>query len=370
MCYRTDLALQLEFRHTSGIMKAPQDILTTAQEAIVRATTPDTVESWRVQFLGRKSELVRGLRSLKDLSDDEKREQAPQWQQLKHELQELYQHAQHRLKEQREQALANEEQIDITLPPAKRAQGTFHPITQMMHDIANVLERMGFSHMQGPHMETDWRNFEGLNFTKGHPARDMQDTFHLDSGRLLRTHATAVTMGHAIEELEPPFKVFTMGNTFRRDDDATHTPMFHQFDAQVIAKDINLSQFKGTIQAAMRAILQNEDITIRFRQSYFPFTEPSLEVDVTCTICGGQHNEAQRQCKVCKGTGWLEMGGAGMTHPNVLRNFGVDPAEWQGFAWGFGVERPFMIRHRVPDLRPFFENDVRWLSQFSAPLAN
>ncbi|MCA9376003.1 MAG: phenylalanine--tRNA ligase subunit alpha [Candidatus Doudnabacteria bacterium] len=331
-----------------------------AQQALEHVTSLEDLKEWRVTYLGRKSEITAALRELGTLSEDERRTRAPEIQQVKQQLEEAAEQASVRVLQQQEADLATSERIDITLPGLVGERGTLHPVTQMVHEISEVLERMGFSQIEGPHMETDWRNFEGLNFTPGHPARDMQDTFHLDSGRLLRTHCTSVTMGHAIEKVEPPFKVFTVGNTYRRDDDATHTPMFHQFDAQVLAKDINLSQFKGTIQEAMRAILQRDDVEIRFRQSYFPFTEPSVEVDVTCTICLG----TEGPCKVCKGTRWLEMGGAGMTHPNVLRNFGVDPNEWQGFAWGFGVERPYMIKHGIPDIRPFWENDLRWLTQF------
>ncbi len=344
------------------LLKDIEPIKTSAasQNAFASCETAEALEQMRVQLLGRKSALALGLRALGTVSDEERRKLGPELNGLRKILEEQFQTRTTELETAHESSLAQDEQIDITLPGITPERGTLHPVTQMSHEIAVVLENMGFTQLEGPHVETDWRNFEGLNFIPGHPARDMQATFFVPGGLLMRTHCTAVTMGRAIPELKPPFRVFAVGSTFRRDDDRTHTTMFHQFDAQVLAKDINLSQFKGTIRAAMRAILQRDDVEIRFRQSYFPFTEPSVEVDVTCTIC----NQDGSHCGVCKGTGWLEMGGAGMTHPNVLRNFGVDPNEWQGFAWGFGVERPFMIKHGVPDLRAFFENDLRWLRQF------
>ncbi|OGY81724.1 MAG: phenylalanine--tRNA ligase subunit alpha [Candidatus Kerfeldbacteria bacterium RIFCSPHIGHO2_12_FULL_48_17] len=247
--------------------------------------------------------------------------------------------------------------IDLTAPGTTPKLGKNHPITQMIYAIYDIFESLNFEIGEGPEIENDWYNFDALNMPTDHPARDMQDTFVLPENLLLRTQMTAVS-AREMEQRKPPVRIISIGKTFRRDPaDISHTPMFHQFDGIMVDEHINMGHLRGLLHTVMERIFEKK-LRVRFRISYFPFVEPGAEFDVSCTICD------QKGCPTCKGTGWLEMGGCGMLHPKVLENVGYDPMKVQGLAFGFGVERPVMIKYKISDIRLFYQNDLRFLQQF------
>lgn len=305
-------------------------------------------------FLGRKGKINELMKELKDLTDEHRKEFGKFANELKTELESFFDQA---------AAVFQKEETkhhDLTLPGKKQAVGTLHPITQMIAGIWDIFSGMNFQIHTGREVENDYYNFESLNIPKDHPARDMQDTFYTENDLLLRTHTSSlqVRFMESMKE-KKAFRVLFSGKCYRRDSDITHSPMFHQFEGLMIGKDITFSHLKNILQSAMSQLLQKE-VRVRFRTSYFAFVEPGAEFDVSCTICD------QKGCPTCKRTGWLEMGGCGMVHPNVLRAGGYDPEVWQGFAFGFGVERPIMIKYAISDIRLFFANDVRFLKQFSS----
>jgi phenylalanyl-tRNA synthetase alpha chain len=257
-----------------------------------------------------------------------------------------------------ERALA-EERIDVTLPGRRRPRGHLHPLRQTEDDVIDIFLSMGFSVAEGPDVEDDFHNFGGLNFPEDHPARDAQDTFFLaGEPLLLRTH-TSPTQLHVMRSMPPPIRVVMPGASYRRDDpDPTHSPMFHQVEGLLVDERVTFADLKGVLTAFLRRFFGPET-GVRFRASFFPFTEPSAEVDIACIKCGGDAG-----CRICKGSGWLEILGSGMVHPNVLRAGGYDPEEVRGFAFGMGIERLTLLRHNLDDMRLFFENDVRFLAQF------
>ena len=262
------------------------------------------------------------------------------------------------LKEAALTAQIEEERIDISLPGDPVALGHRHPLTMVIDDIKEIFLGMGYEIAEGPEVENDYNNFEGLNLPKDHPARDMQDSFYITENILLRTHTSPVQV-RTMAKMVPnyPVKVICPGKVFRRDDDSTHSPMFHQVEGLVIDENISLADLKGTLLTVLRQLF-GADREIRLRPSYFPFTEPSVEVDISCGICGG------KGCRSCANTGWLEILGAGMVHPNVLEMAGYDSTKLRGFAFGIGVERVAMLKYGIDDLRVFFENDTRFLNQF------
>ncbi|MEI6221535.1 MAG: phenylalanine--tRNA ligase subunit alpha [bacterium] len=246
---------------------------------------------------------------------------------------------------------------DVTQPGKRQLLGTIHPIAQVIQEVKSVFSSLGFVHEEGPEVEWDYYNFEALNLPKHHPARDTQASFYFTEEMLLRTQTSPVQV-RVMEKQEPPVRMYSIGKCYRRDYDLTHTPMFHQFEGLVIDKHITMSDLKGILTYAMRALF-GEKTQVRFRPHHFPFTEPSIEPDVTCSICWG------KGCRTCKYSGWVEMGGAGMVSPHVLRKVGYDPYALSGFAFGFGIERPVMIKYRLNDMRLLFENDIRFLQQFT-----
>lgn len=342
---------------------------------IAKVRDSKSLRSLELKYLGRHGELTRVLRNIKDLSADLR----PRIGQLANEVRDELKSALNRT-EKSVAGQKSQRNIDVTLPGKKPVKGGLHPVTQMLNEIWRIFESMNFQVItRDPEIETDYFNFESLNIPPDHPARDMQDTFYIRGARraregrggegdlLLRTHTTASQL-HFMKDHKPPFRVISTGKCYRRDSDVTHTPMFHQFDGFAVDRDITMADLKGTLKVIMSEILGKE-VKVRFRISYFPFVEPGAEFDVSCTLCQG------KGCSTCKHTGWLEMGGCGMIHPNVLREAGLNsdsgPARalsskvhWQGYAFGFGVERPFMIRHKISDLRLFFDNDLRFLEQF------
>ena len=331
-----------------------------AADAIKRASNGlDELNDIRVRYLGKKGELTQLLRGLGKLSKDDR----PRIGQI---VNEARQQLESLLAEKNEELSAKElvsrlraEKIDVTLSGRHNQTGHFHPLTLTLERIKKIFMTMGFSIAEGPEIECDYFNFEALNLPKDHPARDMQDSFYITNDILMRTQTSPV-QARTMQAHEPnsPVRIIAPGRVYRRDDyDATHSPMFTQVEGLVIDKGISLADLKGTLEMFLHQIF-NEDAGIRFRPSFFPFTEPSAEVDISCVMCHG------KGCRVCKGTGWLEILGAGMVHPHVLEMSGYDPAKVSGFAFGLGVERIAMLAYGIDDLRLFYDNDVRFLNQF------
>jgi phenylalanyl-tRNA synthetase alpha chain len=252
--------------------------------------------------------------------------------------------------------------VDVTLPPRGRELGTLHPLTLVRLEIEEIFLGLGFEVRTGPWIETEWNNFDALNTPPDHPARDMQDTFFVEGGRILRSHTSPVQIRTMLAG-PPPVRIIAPGNVFRRDDDATHTPMFPQMEGLLVDAGVSFADLKGTLLHFVRRFF-GPNLSVRLRPSYFPFTEPSAEVDASCYLCGGNGQAQGRGCRLCKGSGWIEIGGAGMVHPNVFRAVGYDPEVVSGFAFGMGLSRMAMLKFEVDDLRAFYEHDVRFLEQF------
>jgi phenylalanyl-tRNA synthetase alpha chain len=327
-----------------------------ALAAIAAAADVPALEQVRVQYLGKKGEISALLKNLGGLSAEER----PRAGALINEARDRVQDALEArrdllLKAALAQKLATEA-VDVTLPGRNGTVGGLHPVTRTIERISRYFGSAGFVVAEGPEVEDDWHNFEALNIPATHPARAMHDTFYFDAQTLLRTHTSPVQV-RVMESGAPPFRVIAPGRVYRCDSDVTHTPMFHQVEGLLIDRTSTFADLRGLLADFLRHFFE-ADLKVRLRPSYFPFTEPSAEVDVQCMICGGPG------CRVCKHTGWLEVLGCGMVHPRVLESCNVDPEIFSGFAFGMGVERLAMLRYRVNDLRLFFENDMRFLAQF------
>lgn len=331
-------------------------LVASALAAVAEISDINTLEQLRVQYLGKKGELTQVMKSLGDLSPEER----PKVGALINSAKEKVQTALNSRKDQLEQQALNEkltaERIDVTLPGRGQPTGSIHPITRTLERIESFFTNIGYEVAEGPEVEDDYHNFEALNIPGHHPARAMHDTFYFNANMLLRTHTSPVQV-RTMEQQQPPIRVVCPGRVYRNDSDVTHSPMFHQVEGLLVDTDISFADLKGTIEEFLRVFFEKE-FAVRFRPSFFPFTEPSAEVDIQCVMCGG------KGCRVCKQTGWLEVMGCGMVHPNVLRMSGVDPEKYSGFAFGMGAERLAMLRYGVNDLRLFFDNDLRFLSQF------
>lgn len=330
----------------------------TAIEEIKNTQTIHDLNEVKALYLGKKSPLSEIMSKMKDLSIEEKKELGQKANEFKRLVEEEVNnqrlHIENLLVEQK---LASEA-IDVTLPGKVVTMGSLHPLTQVIEEIEDTFVGMGYEVAEGPEVELDHYNFELLNLPKGHPAREMQDTFYIDPTTLLRTHTSPVQARTMIEKSGQPIKIICPGKVYRRDaDDATHSHQFMQTEGLVLGKNVTMADLKGTLTLICREIFGGE-LEVRFRPSYFPFTEPSVEVDVTCFKCMG------KGCPLCKGNGWIEVLGAGMVNPNVLRMSGYDPNEFQGFAFGIGVERFAMLRHGIDDIRNFYINDFKFLKQF------
>lgn len=331
------------------------------EQALQDLQTVDSLEALKtlkVQYLGKKGSLTEILRGMGGLSAEERPKIGQIVNELRTELEEkIDAYSEILARKALADKLANEK-VDITLPGRAPKVGHLHPVTLTMREIKKIFMRMGFDVTEGPEIENDYFNFEALNLPKDHPARDMQDSFYITEEYLLRTHTSPVqarTMqGKGANE---PVRMIAPGRVYRRDYDATHSPMFHQVEGLVIDKGISLADLKGTLELFLKEMF-GSDVKVRLRPSFFPFTEPSVEVDISCVICGG------KGCRVCKNSGWLEILGAGMVHPNVLVMSGYDPQKVSGFAFGMGVERIAMLKYGIDDLRLFFENDLRFIRQF------
>jgi phenylalanyl-tRNA synthetase alpha chain len=335
------------------------------EQSLAQAVSLSELEEIKTDFLGRKGRLAALMGKLKDLSAVERPACGQKANETKQLLAGLLEKRLEDIKHKMEEESLS--LFDPTLPGRLPWQGTFHPVTRVMSEICAIFERLGYDVVSGPEVETDFHNFEALNFPPDHPARDMQDTLYVSDGIVLRTHTSPMQVRTMLARKKPPVAVIAPGKVYRRDSDLTHTPMFHQIEGLLVGENISLTDLRGTL-AYMARSLFGPAVRVRFRPSFFPFTEPSAEVDISCIMCGGKGhtlgNKGPEACRVCKSSGWLEILGSGMVDPNVFKAVGFDH-ECTGFAFGLGVERVAMLKYGIGDLRMFFENDLRFLQQFA-----
>ena len=335
-----------------------ESIVKEASQAINAASDVRQLDEIRVQYLGKKGSLTAQLKLLGKLPADERPKAGERINQAKQTLQKLINQQKDALQAKAMAAQLAKEAVDISLPGRSKNRGLLHPVTRTIDRISALFAQVGFKVEEGPETEDEYHNFEALNIPAHHPARAMHDTFYFPDGRLLRTHTSPVQV-RVMEKQKPPLRVIAPGRVYRCDSDLTHTPMFHQVEGLLVDIDVTFADLKSVLDQFLRAFFEDDHLKTRFRPSYFPFTEPSAEVDIQCVMCGGDG------CRVCSHTGWLEVMGCGMVHPEVFRHAGIDSDEYSGYAFGLGVERLAMLRYGVNDLRLFFENDLRFLKQFS-----
>lgn len=349
---------------------------TELSDAIAAADTEAALDAVRVSALGKKGSVSALLATLGSMAPEDRKSAGPAINGLKTEIGGLIDARSVDLKKAALDARLKAETVDVTLPlqPAPTARGRIHPISQTIDEITAIFSDMGFSIAEGPDIETDYYNFTALNFPEGHPAREMHDTFFMKTGadgvkKVLRTHTSPVQVrvmqktnekpaaSYLTPPIDPPIRVVMPGRTYRNDSDQTHTPMFHQVEGLVIDKSSHIGQLRWVLEEFLKAFFEVPNVTLRFRPSFFPFTEPSMEVDVQCDRSGNE-------VKIGEGSDWLEILGCGMVHPNVIRSAGLDPDIYQGFAWGMGIDRIAMLKYGMPDLRAFFDADQRWLDHY------
>ena len=353
-----------------------ETLRTELSAAIAGADNEAALDTVRVAALGKKGSVSALLATLGSMAAEERKSAGPAINGLKNEIAGLIEARSSELKGAALEARLKAETVDVTLPlpPAPTARGRIHPISQTIDEITAIFSDMGFSIAEGPDIETDYYNFTALNFPEGHPAREMHDTFFMKPGpdgvkKVLRTHTSPVQVrvmqktndkpaaAYLTPAQDPPIRVVMPGRTYRNDSDQTHTPMFHQVEGLVIDKESHIGQLRWVLEEFLKAFFEVPSVTLRFRPSFFPFTEPSMEVDVQCDRSGSE-------VKIGEGSDWLEILGCGMVHPNVIRNAGLDPDVYQGFAWGIGIDRLAMLKYGMPDLRAFFDADKRWLDHY------
>lgn len=332
-------------------------LTSSALQAISQAENAAELDGLRVQFLGKKGSLTEQLKTLGKLPAEERPAAGAAINQAKQQVQEAINQRKETIENAATTSLLQREAIDITLPGRKQQAGALHPVTRTIERIEDIFSAAGFDTVEGPEIEDDYHNFEALNIPDHHPARAMHDTFYFDANTLLRTHTSTVQV-RTMETGTAPFRIICPGRVYRCDSDLTHTPMFHQVEGLLIDENVSFADLKGIIEDFLKVFFE-ADLSVRFRPSYFPFTEPSAEVDVQCVNCAGEG------CRVCSHTGWLEILGCGMVHPKVLEFSGIDPEKYSGYAFGMGVDRLAMLRYQIKDLRLLFENDLRFLQQFS-----
>lgn len=337
-------------------MDTLQVLTQSALEAIAQARDPKELEALRVQFLGKKGSLTEQLKTLGGLPADQRPAAGAAINQAKDTVNNALTERKEALDAAAAEKQLAAEMLDVTLPGRRQSTGGLHPVTRTIERIENIFTRAGFTVVEGPEMEDDYHNFEALNIPAHHPARAMHDTFYFDATTLLRTHTSTVQV-RTMETTKPPIRIICPGRVYRCDSDVTHTPMFHQVEGLLIDEKVSFADLKGLIGNFLQVFFEAE-LSVRFRPSYFPFTEPSAEVDVQCVVCRGQG------CRVCKQSGWLEVLGCGMVHPRVLQMSGIDPEQYTGLAFGMGVDRLAMLRYQIKDLRLLFDNDLRFLRQF------
>jgi len=327
------------------------------EEQLGKIENLNDLEALRVQFSGKKGELTELLRSMGSLSPEERPKMGQKVNELRNLIEEAIANKKDELNSLKRAQQLKDEVIDVTIPASPERRGTLHPLSLTQERMCEIFRSMGFDIVDGPEVETDYYNFKALNLPEDHPARDMQDTFYIAKNILLRTQTSAAQI-RTMKSRNVPIRVICPGRVYRADEvDATHSPVFHQLEGLVVDKGINLCHLKYVLEEFAHEMYGN-DVKVKFRPSYFPFTEPSVEVDLSCTECGG------KGCRVCKGTGWIEILGAGIVHPNVLRECGIDPEVYSGFAFGIGIDRITTTSYKIPDLRLVFENDIRFLKQF------
>jgi len=324
--------------------------------SISQASTEKELSEIRVGVLGRKGSLTQLLKRLGTLPAEDRREIGKRANQVKDDLEKTIEEALLQIQERERREALEKEKIDVTLPGRRVAAGKRHPLTQILDEIIDIFSRLGFEAVEGPEVELDYYNFEALNIPKGHPAREMQATFFISDDVVLRTHTSPMEV-RTMEKHPPPVRIISPGPSYRRDSDPTHSPMFHQVEGLLVDKGITFADLKGVLTAFVHQMF-GKGTRLRFRPSFFPFTEPSAEIDIECFICGG------KGCGVCSNTGWLEILGSGMTDPAVFGFVDYDPEEVTGFAFGMGVERIAMLKYGINDIRLFFTNDLRFLRQF------
>ncbi|MDH5762228.1 MAG: phenylalanine--tRNA ligase subunit alpha [Nitrospinota bacterium] len=314
----------------------------------------DELRQLRTDFLGKKGRVTQVMKDMRELSSEQKREVGRHINELKNWIENQIREKTEKLAGSSTQGTENV--FDPTLPGRTEARGSLHPITQVMEELITIFISLGFEVAEGPEVESDYYNFEALNIPKDHPARDMQDTFYIGGAKVLRTHTSPVQI-HVMEKQPPPLRIIAPGKVYRCDSDVSHTPMFHQIEGLMVDEKVTFSDLKGVMNIFVHQIF-GEKTQVRFRPSFFPFTSPSAEVDIQCVMCSG------KGCRVCSQTGWLEILGAGMVDPAVFGSVNYDPEKWTGFAFGMGIERIAMLKYGINDIRLFFENDLRFLSQF------
>jgi phenylalanyl-tRNA synthetase, alpha subunit (EC 6.1.1.20) len=328
-----------------------------AETEIQNASDIQVLEETRVKYLGKKGIITSALKSIGELPKEERPAAGVKINAVKVVIEESLNHRLKELEEKELEERLKKEYIDITVPGRKPELGHLHPLTIVREEITEIFLGLGFSIAEGPEIEYDYYNFEALNIPRDHPARDIQDTFYINDNIVLRTHTSPVQV-RTMERQKPPIRVIVPGRVYRSDDiDATHSPVFHQIEGLVVDRNVTMGDLKGVLSLFAKQLF-GEDTKTKFRPHYFPFTEPSAEMDVTCMACKG------RGCRVCGGTGWIEILGSGMVHPKVLSMSGIDPQEYSGFAFGMGLDRIAMLKYGIDDLRLFFENDIRFIRQF------
>jgi phenylalanyl-tRNA synthetase alpha chain len=334
-----------------------QSLLQSARAEIAERVDLQALDETRVRLLGKKGEITALLKSLGSMDPEARKQAGAKINEAKEELTKLLDERRATLEAAKLAAQLSSETVDVTLPGRGQPIGGLHPVTRVRRRIEQIFRNAGFTIADGPEIEDDWHNFEALNIPANHPARAMHDTFYFGDGRLLRTHTSPVQV-RVMQSQQPPVRVIVPGRVYRCDSDMTHTPMFHQVEGLVVDEGITFANLKACLHQFMQALFE-KDVKMRLRPSYFPFTEPSAEVDISCVACGGSG------CRVCKQTGWVEVAGCGVVHPNVLRAVNIDPERYTGYAFGMGIDRLTMLRYNVTDIRMYFENDLRFLRQFA-----
>ncbi|MBI5417630.1 phenylalanine--tRNA ligase subunit alpha [Candidatus Poribacteria bacterium] len=333
-----------------------EEILNECREACAKCTKSDELEKIKIYFLGRKGLITSILRNISSLAEEDRPKMGKIANEIAKKIEEIILETKKNIKTNEKIQKLNENVIDITLPGRKPLAGKLHPITQVLNEMISIFTGLGFEIKEGPEVELDYYNFEALNFPSDHPARDMQDTFFIEDKIVLRTHTSSVQV-RTMETENPPLRIIVPGKVYRCDSDISHTPMFHQMEGFMVDKNISFADLKGMLELFIHAFF-GKNTRLRFRPSFFPFTEPSAEMDISCVICGG------KGCRVCKQSGWLEILGAGMIDPEVYKYVKYDSEVYTGFAFGMGIERLTMLKFGITDIRLFFENDMRFLRQF------
>ncbi len=345
-----------------NVISALESLVPELEKGLAQASTVSELEELRIEFLGRKGRLAQVMARLPEITPEERPAAGKAANAVKEKLTGIFTAKKDAFEQGAEAALLS--RFDATLPGALPWRGSLHPITLVMQEICDVFTSLGYDVVDGFEVETDFHNFEALNLPKEHPARDMQDTFYITDSVVLRTHTSPMQVRAMLERKKPPLAVIAPGKVYRCDSDITHSPMFHQIEGLYVGTKVSLADLRGTLTAFVRQLF-GSDMAVRFRPSFFPFTEPSAEVDMSCIICNGKGRVGGEPCRVCKTTGWVEILGCGMVDPEVFKAVGYDSEECTGFAFGLGVERVAMLKYGIGDLRMFFENNVKFLGQFA-----